>query len=204
MSDITLESLIQEHKDRIAQLKYKPGPPSCWGFSYYYYDDSESYQKWLATTKRFISIKYPNDKDVNEFDSISKEKLGPEQQKRLLAILEAFAALPTIIPDNRTTQITEKKGKGKDAINVITTINNSNSQSQSQEQSLAVELFIEAIKDDLTGRQIKELKSVVAEADNDLQKARSGILAKLKEFGADVASNIVANLLTNPMIWGGL
>ena len=204
MSDITLESLIQEHKGRIAQLKYEPDPPGCWGFSYYYYNDSESYQKWLATTKRFISIKYPNDKDVNEFDSISKEKLGPEQQKRLLAILEAFAALPNIIPDNRTTQITEKKGKGKDAINFITTINNSNSQSQSQEQSLAVELFIEAIKDDLTGRQIKELKSVVAEADNDLQKARSGILAKLKEFGADVASNIVANLLTNPMIWGGL
>lgn len=204
MNDITLESLIQEHKDRISLLKYKPDPPGCWGFSYYYYDDSESYQKWLATTKRFISIKYPNDKDVNEFDAISKEELGPEQQKRLLAILEAFAVLPTVIPDNRTTQVTEKKGKGKDAINVITTINNSNSQSQSQEQSLAVELFIEAIKDDLTGRQIKELKSVVAEADNDWQKARPGILAKLKEFGADVASNIVANLLTNPMIWGGL
>ena len=202
--NIRLEALIQEHKERIIQLKYEPDPPGCWGFSYYYYNDSESYQKWLATTKRFISIKYPNDKDVNEFDSISKERLAPEQQKRLLAILEAFAVLPTVIPDNRTTQITEKKGKEKDAINVVTTINNSNSQSQSQEQSLAVELFIEAIKDDLTGRQIKELKSVVAEADNDLQKARPGVLAKLKEFGTDVASNIVANLLTNPMIWGGL
>ena len=32
MSDITLESLIQEQKDRIAQLKYKPDPPGCWGF----------------------------------------------------------------------------------------------------------------------------------------------------------------------------
>ncbi len=204
MNDISLTLLIQEHKERIIQLKFKPDPPGCWGFSYYYYDDSESYQKWLATTKRFISIKYPNDKDVNEFESISKEKLGPEQQKRLLAILEAFAVLPIVIPDNRTTQVTDKKSKGKDAINVVTTINNSNTQSQSQEQSLAVELFIEAIKDDLTGRQIKELKSVVAEADNDLQKARPSIIAKLKEFGADVASNIVANLLTNPMIWGGL
>lgn len=204
MSDITLESLIQEHKERVGLLKYKPSPQGCIGFGYYYYDNSESYQRWLATTKRFIGIMYPNDKDVNEFDSISKEKLGPEQQKRLLAILEAFAALPTIIPDNRTTQITEKKGKGKEAINVITTINNSNSQSQSQEQSLAVQLFIETIKDDLTGRQIKELKYVVAEADNDMQKARLSIIAKLKEFGADVASNIVANILTNPMIWGGL
>ncbi len=196
MNDITLESLIQEHKAQIISLRYSSG--------LYYYPNQQQYENWLATTKRFISIKYPNDKDVNEFDSISKERLGPEQQKRLLAILEAFAALPTIIPDNRATQIAEKKGKEKDAINVITTINNSNSQSQSQEQSLAVELFIEAIKDDLTGRQIKELKSVVAEADNDLHKARPSIIAKLKEFGADVASNIVANILTNPMIWGGL
>ena len=204
MSDITLESLIQEHKERIGQLKYKPDPPGCWGFSYYYYEDSEAYQKWLATTKRFIGINYPNDKDVNEFETISKETLRPEQQKKLLAILEAFSVFPTVILDNRTRQVTEKKDKGKDAINVVTTINNTNRQSQTQEQSLAVQLFIEAIKDDLTGRQIKELKAVVAEADNDLQKSRSGILAKLAEFGSDVASNIVANILTNPMIWGGL
>ena len=69
---------------------------------------------------------------------------------------------------------------------------------------MAIELFIEAIKDDLTGRQIKELKAVVADVNNDLQKARPGIITKLKEFGSDVASNIVANILTNPSIWSGL
>ena len=204
MSEITLESLIQEHKERMSLLKYKPSPQGSIGFGYYYYDNSESYQRWLATTRRYIGIKYPNDKDVNEFETISKERLGPEQQKRLLAILEAFTVLPTVIPDNRTTQITGEKSKGKDAINVVTTINNSNTQSQSQGQSLAVELFLDAIRDDLTGRQIKELKAVVVEADNDLQKARPGIIAKLKEFGTDVVSNIVANILTSPMIWGGL
>lgn len=205
MSDmITLESLIQEHKERIGLLKYKPSPQGCVGFAYYYYDDTESYQKWLATTKRFIAIKYLNDKFVNEFESISKEKLNPEQQKKLLAILEAFAVLPTVIPDNCTTQIADKKGEGKDAINVVTTINNTNSQSQSQEQSLAVQLFIEAIKDDLTGRQIKELKAVVEGADNDLQKARPKILNKLKDFGIDVVSNIVTNIISNPDIWIGL
>ena len=205
MSDmITLESLIQEHKERIGLLKYKPSPQGCVGFAYYYYDDTESYQKWLATTKRYIAIKYLNDKFVNEFESISKEKLNPEQQKKLLAILEAFAVLPTVIPDNCTTQIADKKGEGKDAINVVTTINNTNSQSQSQEQSLAVQLFIEAIKDDLTGRQIKELKAVVEGADNDLQKARPKILNKLKDFGIDVVSNIVTNIISNPDIWIGL
>ena len=202
--NITLESLIQEHNERLRLLRFEPSPPGCIGFSRYYYDDQKAYQKWLATAKRFIGINYPNDKDVNEFEIISKKELSPDQQQKLLAILEAFAVLPTVIPDNHTTPATEKKGKGKDALNVVTTINNTNSQSQSQEQSLAVELFIEAIKDDLTGRQIKELKAVVENADNDLQKARPGILAKLKEFGADVASNIVANILTNPIIWGGL
>ena len=204
MSDITLESLIQEHKERIDLLKYQPDPPGCWGFSYYYYEDSEAYQKWLAKTKRFIAINYPSDKYVNEFEVVSTGNKSPEQQKKLLAILEAFAVLPTVIPDNRITQVAEKKGDGKDSINVVTTINNSNSQSQDQRQSLAVELFIEAIKDDLTGRQIKELKAVVADVNNDLQKARPGIITKLKEFGSDVASNIVANILTNPSIWSGL
>ena len=199
MSDITLESLIQEHKERIPLLQENSEI-----ITYYEYPDMDAYHKWAVTTIRFINIKFPNDKYVSEFESKSNERITPWQQAQLLAILEALALMPTIIQDNRTTQVTDKKSKGKDAINVVTTINNSNSQSQNQEQSLAVELFIEAIKDDLTGRQIKELKSVVAEADNDLQKARSGILTKLKEFGADVASNIVANLLTNPMIWGGL
>lgn len=197
MSDITLESLIKEQRERIPLLQNT-------GYMtlYYEYPNMEAYYNWLATTKRYIGIHYPNDKDIAEFEKVSNIDICPDQQRMLLAILEAFAVLPTIIPDKKAIQ--EKNGKKKDGINVTTTINNVNSQSQSQEQSLAVELFIEAIKDDLTGRQIKELKSVVEGAANDLQKARPGILAKFKEFGTDVASNIVANLLTNPMIWGGL
>lgn len=197
MKDITLESLIQEHKERLPYLRDIGNL-----LSYYEYLDMEEYHRWLATAIRYIEIEYPNDKYVLEFCEVSKQDICPDQQRKLLAILEAFAVLPTVILDNRTTQMTEKKDK--DAINVVTTINNSNTQSQSQEQSLAVELFLDAIRNDLTGRQIKELKSIVADADNDLQKARSGILTKLKEFGADVTSNIVANILTNPMIWAGL
>ena len=197
MKDITLESLIQEHKERLPYLRDIGNL-----LSYYEYLDMEEYHRWLATAIRYIEIEYPNDKYVLEFCEVSKQDICPDQQRKLLAILEAFAVLPPVILDNRTTRMTEKKDK--DAINVVTTINNSNTQSQSQEQSLAVELFLDAIRYDLTGRQIKELKSIVADADNDLQKARSGILTKLKEFGADVTSNIVANILTNPMIWAGL
>lgn len=204
MSEITLESLIQEQRERIPQLKYEPDPPGCIGFSYYHYADNETYQKWLAITKRYLGITFPKDKDVAEFEIVGKERLSPGQQKKLLAILEAFAVLPKVIPDAHIEM--EKKEKGRNPINVTATINNSNQQSQNQkqEQVLAVELFMDAIKDDLTGRQIKELKQVVAENDNDLQKARPKLIEKLKSFGKDVASNIIANIVTNPIIWNSL
>ena len=199
MAEITLASLIEEQKTRIPQLKYVPSPPGCIGFSYYCYDNPEEYQKWLAKACRFIGINFPNDKDVTEFEEISKGKLSPGQQQQLLAILEAFSCLPMII----------HKKEGKDAgkqsdITVNTNINNTNSQSQNQEQSIAINLFLEAIKDDLTGRQVKELKEVIAESGGDKEKARDGIITKLKSFGSDVASNIVANIITNPLIWSSL
>ena len=192
---ITLEELIQEHKERIKILRYHREA----FIPYYDYENMETYHLWIEKTKRYIRQNFSNDPAVKEFETLSSKEVEPEQQRRLGAIIEAFAIIPASELQKRTKSSKKEVGEG---VNI--TINNTNSQSQNQEQSLAVELFIEAIKDDLTGRQIKELKSVVAEADNDLQKARSGILAKLKEFGADVASNIVANLLTNPMIWGGL
>ena len=189
MSDITLESLIQEHIDLIGMMYRDSG--------FYYFRDHQAYEYWLAKARRYLFANYTNDKQVIEFDTLSRGSLLKTQQQRMLAILRAL----TILPNPISIAKTDTRSDAKSDMNI--TINNTNSQSQSQ-QLLAVELFIDAIKDDLTGRQIKELKAVVAEADNDLQKARPGILAKLAEFGKDVASNIVANILTNPMIWGGL
>ena len=199
MCDITLESLIQEQKERLPYLRDVGDR-----FPHYEYPDMEAYHKWLATTKRYIEIHYPNDKYVVEFCDVSKQVTCPAQQQKLLALLEAFALLPVVVPDNHIVQVTDRSDTARDTINVTTNINNTNSQSQNQEQSMAVQLFIEVIQDDLTGRQIKELKTVVADANNDLQIARPGIIAKLKEFGSDVLSNIVANVLTNPVIWSGL
>ena len=197
MEDITIQDLIAEQRRRISTLQYHDTM-----LPYYDYPDMDSYYNWLEKAKRFIEINYPDDKHIVDFEQISNRDIWPDQQKKLLAILEAFAVFPIAIP--RIKPSPKKQDQERGPIHVTTNINNSNSQTQNQQQTLAVELFLEAIKDDLTGRQIKELKAVVAEADNDLQKARPGIIEKLKSFGADIASNIVANLLTNPAIWSGL
>ncbi len=197
MENRAIQDLITEHKNRMQYLRYYDDTI----IPYYEYQDMDSYYSWREKAKRLIEINYPGDKHIEEFERISNQDIGPNQQKKLLAILEAFAALPIVIPCTRSSI---KQDHKQSPINVTTNINNTNSQTQNQQQALAVELFLEAIKDDLTGRQIKELKEVVSEADNDLEKARPGIIEKLKSFGTDVVSNIVANILTNPAIWGGL
>ena len=192
MAEITLESLIKDFRERLPKLQYVDDM-----IPYYTYNDMENYEKWLAATKRFLSVHFPNDKYVVEFEEISKKNMWEDQQQQLLAILEAIADLPTIVPQSYKKQ-TDK------GVNITTNINNTNSQSQSQEQSVAINMFLEAIKDDLTGRQLKELKEVIKESGDNKEKARNGIIDKLKSFGLDVASNIVANIITNPMIWASL
>lgn len=94
MEQITLASLIEEHKKRVETLQYNNGP----ALPYYFYPDMKGYESWLAKAKRFIRVQYANDKDADEFDNISKQKLSKNQQFQLLAILEAFNSFPDIIP----------------------------------------------------------------------------------------------------------
>lgn len=190
-----LQNIIEEF-EKLRPCLREHGPVGNFNLYHYSYGErEEEYLLWLAKTQRFLEITFPNDKHVLEFLEVSNnQELSPTQQKVLVVILKAFLEYPTVVPN--------KLEQKQNSITIQNT--NTNAQSQSQEQSLEIHLLIEAIKDNLTGRQIKELKEIVTDENNDLQKARPGILAKLKEFGVDVVSNVVANILTNPTIWNGL
>jgi hypothetical protein len=66
-----------------------------------------------------------------------------------------------------------------------------------------VSILLESIKDELTGRQRKEVLEIAKNSATP-EEAHKGIWEKLKEFGADVSANIVANILTNPNVWSTL
>lgn len=83
-------------------------------------------------------------------------------------------------------------------ININNTLNQS--QEQNQEQNLIVSILLEAIKDDLTGKQRKEVLEAAKSAKTP-EEAHKSIMDKLKEFGANVSASIVANILTNPNVW---
>ena len=102
---------------------------------FYYFRDHQAYEYWLAKTRRYLSTNFANDKQVVEFDSISRGLLSKTQQQRMLAILEAL----TLLPNPILVAKTRTKGDTKTDMNI--TNNNTNSQSQSQEQSLAVVVY---------------------------------------------------------------
>ena len=64
-------------------------------------------------------------------------------------------------------------------------------------------ILLDAIKDDLTGKQRKEILEIAKTAKTP-KEAHKSILEKLKEFGSDVSASIVDNILTNPQVWGVL
>lgn len=83
------------------------------------------------------------------------------------------------------------------------TINNTQTQTQKQEQNIVIEAFLDSIKDEMNGRQRKELLAIANEA-KDTKEAHKSIVEKLKEYGIDVSASIVANILTNPKVWSSL
>lgn len=109
----------------------------------------------------------------------------------------------TIIAEIKAIGIPTQKTVNDNSVNVNTTVTQSQEQKQNQQQEVIVKILLEAAKDELTGKQRKELLAI-AEETKDPQIAHKRILAKLKEFGEDVAANIVANIMTNPQIWQNL
>jgi Fe2+ transport system protein B len=91
----------------------------------------------------------------------------------------------------------ESDEKNDNKIN-LTIIQN---QEQEQNQRIKLNIIIDAFQEELTGKQLKELQEIIdSESDNKTKKLN--IIEKLKTFGSDILTNIVASILTNPNIYG--
>jgi Fe2+ transport system protein B len=91
----------------------------------------------------------------------------------------------------------ESDEKNDNKIN-LTIIQN---QEQEQTQRIKLNIIIDAFQEELTGKQLKELQEIIdSESDNKTKKLN--IIEKLKTFGSDILTNIVASILTNPNIYG--
>lgn len=112
----------------------------------------------------------------NNMDSCKKQ--GKEILETCITELETFGAR-------------EKPQSNSSGININLT----------QNQSVNINLLVSALEDELTISQMREVNEIMQSPENSSEK-KAKILDKIKSFGSDVASNILANILTNPAIWG--
>lgn len=178
-----LDDLIKEGEELKGTLQVPPNVV----YTYYKSTKDSEYQTWIANIRRFLKLNYSE--DLNEFNQLT-ENIWPSDHDKIIGILEAIQRLPQ-----------QPKETKKEAGISIT---NNLSQSQTQSQEVAINIFIESIEEHLSMKQFKEIKEIVAEHQDKPEEAKSKIMDKLKSFGGDVLSNIVANIITNPAIYSGL
>ena len=196
MDTLTIEALIAEGNEILEGIKYVPSSPNVFRtFSVYHLADESVYERWKNIVIRFLSTNYPDDISSSDFRKVAEEfekkYYSPTSMKKMLGILEAFKAIPTPI-----TSVLEKTNTPSIVIN--------NSNSQSQEQSQNIDILIKSIEDAFTISQLKELRQIVNEENGNLEKSKPKLTEKIKSFGSNLASNIVANILTNPVIWSSI
>lgn len=189
-----LETLIQEGNNIVNSISYVHAPSGVKRMHDVYRVENETqYQIWKSKSIRLLNINFKDDIEVNAFieaaKSFDKSHYTPKYLKGMVGILISCKDIP-----NNAKGEEKKKQDSHSA--VMVTVNQSQTQNQSQE----INIFLDSIADELTGKQYKELKAIAHEEPNP-EKSKQKIVGKLKSFGGDVLSNILANIVTNPSVW---
>lgn len=157
------------------------------------------YDIWVETVLRFLNKTLPGDMAITRFQkqttSLNPYYCHKSDFDEVLAILKGVEAIPSRTVDTSTLIKQEQKN-----INVTTNVSQNQEQHQVQKQKMIADIFLDSIKDELTGKHRKELLAVANEF-KDPKEAYENVVEKLKEFGIDVSANIVANILTSPTVW---
>ncbi|WP_062122167.1 hypothetical protein [Geofilum rubicundum] len=179
-----LNNLISEGERLTSTIQFVPSPPNIIRmYSVYHTTEGEKYQDWLSTTQRFIKTYFPS--DLPEVKGAT-QKLSPDNHQTIIGILRAIKLLPD---EPKMSEINNPTGT-----NIV--INNT--------QKVVLNLFTEAIKDEISGKDYKELKEILKNYEKEPDKAKTKLIEKLKGFGSDILTNIVANIMTNPNFYSGL
>ncbi|TDQ23832.1 hypothetical protein [Tenacibaculum caenipelagi] len=179
-----LDDLISQGEKLTDSIYHVPAGSGVLRFnSVYSTRKKEEYQNWQSSSQRFIKTYFPS--DLEDFRR-NTEQLSPNNHQKMMGILRAIKLMPE--------EPIKTSGKGSGNTNI--TINNT--------QQIVLNLFTEAVKDEITGKEYKELKEILKNYEREPEKTTSEIKEKLKKMGGDVLTNIITNILTNPNIYGGL
>jgi len=182
---ITTEKAIDSIKKKLVELKA--------------INNSQNFYSWKLSTISRLEIICPNNSIIKSFNDVNAS--GMYSDYTLQAKSDSTTLLNGLIEDLETfgvENINTSYNKKDDKLSV--NINQQNHQNQTTNISFNLNHFIDAIKDELKGGQVKELKAIL-DSGEEPEKKKRNFLDKLKSFGTDVSSNILANVLTNPQVY---
>jgi hypothetical protein len=160
----------------------------------------QEYNNWKKITSTTLSNIYTNKVDlIQKFESIKAwvTVMSGSGDRTHHAKREAEVFLKSIISDIEhfgVPKIIESKQGEKLSVNV----NQQNTQSQST--SVNINFILDVLKGELRNSEIEEVKEIL-ESHDETKVKKKKFIEKIKSFGSDVASNILANILTNPTIF---
>lgn len=155
-----------------------------------YYDSESTFVKQAIILNQYAGLLQRTKKDhVPMQPRCSTKEIAEDTTSLINSVIEEVQTIGLPQPASKT-------------VSGDITINNTQNQTQNQEQNI-IEIFLDAIKDELNGKQRKELLAIAENAENP-KEVHKRIVEKLKEFGIDISANIVANVLTNPTVWSSL
>jgi hypothetical protein len=179
---MTLEELIKEGQSfREAQhlrIKYSGGEkvtekmPST-------IEPAVKYANWTAKAIRFISKNHPNDSALDEFKELIEKPMCQRNLQQQIAILNSLIVLPQYCPSQEQTKN-----------NTIINITNSN---------IEINILVDCFKSTLTEFQFNEIKQIFNN-NKEPNIRRNRIADKLREFGVDILSNTLAELITKIIV----
>lgn len=181
-----LNQLIEQGTKLTNEIKFVPPRPNVTRFySVYEVSTPSEYAEWRSTVERFVKTYYQE--ELNTLSGIA-DKITPENHQKRLGLLKAIKLLPKSRSISITPNITQPL------------ININNTQNQTQSQTLILDIFVEAIKDEISGKEWKELKQLIEEYKNESEpeNVKPKLLEKIKGFGENVLAGIVAGIVTNP------
>ena len=183
---ITTEVAIEAIKEKIVSLKSVR--------------DSGQFYTWRKSTIGTLKRVVPNNTTIfNHLNEIVvSSPFGGDFYDS--GKLESESLLESLILDIQRFGFEESVKKNIDADKIHVSVNQNNSQVQSTNVSINLNLLLDAFKDELRKSEIEELKEILESADEPKTKKKN-FFDKIKSFGSDVASNILANILTNPMVY---
>ena len=182
---MNVEELISKGENLEKSIYLERKASGFFPYDIYNSQNKTEYQNWISIIKRLIKSKYSS--ELNDFEKLSIN-INPENHRKILALLNAIKEIPDE-PENKVSN----KEQGLH-INIT--------QSQNQQTNVSINLIIEAFKSQLNDNQRKEIQTIIDDKELEPEKKKSKIVESLKKFGGDVASNILANILTNPSFFG--